>query len=480
MKYRTEPRPYQKVVVETTLGQKNHFLQLEQGLGKTKIVIDCMMAWIEAGLEGAIITSRSMVVDNWPEELAKHANFPCTIVQAQSGKMKKFETEMANSRGFTILLINDGMLRTDKGLSAATSFAEARKIALIVDESTLVKSESAEYSKRVAILAEMSEYLRLLSGEPAPQGAPDFYAQYKLVDPTLFGFRNKYQFEAIYCEMKTIFINGREKRAPNGKFLPGSQEMFEKNTAHCTTRIKKVDVLSELPEKTYIVRKFTLNPKARAIYKQLQTDYQAELEGSGEVTALLAVTRAIRLHQIACGIVRTDEGKTVPLDSGRMEVLMGLLSERPIEAKTIIWATFRSAIEQCVENIKKEYGADSVRVLYGGMTQSARQEAAKSFKEDPKVKFLVANPQTAGWGLTFTEADTAIYYCNSYNYEHRAQSEDRIHRIGQVANKVTYYDIVAEDTVEDVVMETLSRKASFSESVMLKLRELFKIKPSPE
>ena len=59
----------------------------------------------------------------------------------------------------------------------------------------------------------------------------------------------------------------------------------------------------------------------------------------------------------------------------------------------------------------------------------------------------MGTPQTGGYGITLTQANTVIYYSNGYDLEKRMQSEDRAHRIGQ-KKVVTYVDIIAEDTVE--------------------------------
>ena len=71
----------------------------------------------------------------------------------------------------------------------------------------------------------------------------------------------------------------------------------------------------------------------------------------------------------------------------------------------------------------------------------------KILRTNDKVRFFVGTPQTGGYGITLVQASTVIYYSNGYDLEKRMQSEDRAHRIGQ-KKKVTYVDIIAEDTVD--------------------------------
>ena len=58
-----------------------------------------------------------------------------------------------------------------------------------------------------------------------------------------------------------------------------------------------------------------------------------------------------------------------------------------------------------------------------------------------------------------------VYYSNTYDLEVRMQSEDRAHRIGQV-NKVTYVDILAENTVDEKIVKALRKKINLASAVM--------------
>jgi SNF2 family DNA or RNA helicase len=80
-------------------------------------------------------------------------------------------------------------------------------------------------------------------------------------------------------------------------------------------------------------------------------------------------------------------------------------------------------------------------------------------------RFFVGQVRTGGYGLTLTAASTVIYYSNSYDLEVRMQSEDRAHRIGQT-NKVTYVDLVAENTVDEKIVKALKNKINLANAVM--------------
>ena len=66
-----------------------------------------------------------------------------------------------------------------------------------------------------------------------------------------------------------------------------------------------------------------------------------------------------------------------------------------------------------------------------------------------------------GYGLTLTAAKYVIYFSNSYNLEVRQQSEDRAHRYGQTS-QVTYIDLIAADTIDEMVLHNLENKIELS------------------
>jgi SNF2 family DNA or RNA helicase len=77
----------------------------------------------------------------------------------------------------------------------------------------------------------------------------------------------------------------------------------------------------------------------------------------------------------------------------------------------------------------------------------------------------VGNPQTGGYGITLTAANTVIYYSNGYDLEKRLQSEDRAHRIGQ-KKSVTYVDLIAEKTVDEKIVKALRKKIDIASEIL--------------
>ena len=85
--------------------------------------------------------------------------------------------------------------------------------------------------------------------------------------------------------------------------------------------------------------------------------------------------------------------------------------------------------------------------------------------QNGEARFFVGNPQTGGYGITLTAAQTVIYFANSFDLAVRMQSEDRAHRIGQ-KNNVTYVDLIAEGTIDEKIVKSLRNKMDVASLVM--------------
>jgi SNF2 family DNA or RNA helicase len=195
------------------------------------------------------------------------------------------------------------------------------------------------------------------------------------------------------------------------------------------------------------------------VYNKLKKQAFA-IVNSQEVSFANKLTEILRLHQVANGFVKSDEGEiNVFEDCPKLKELLSILEEA--DGKFIIWANYVQNIKTIIHKLKEVYGANSVVSIFGEVSTEDRQEAVRKFQNDDSCRFFVGNPTTGGYGLTLTAASYVVYFSNSYNLEVREQSEDRAHRIGQKKN-VTYIDLIAERTIDEFIISALSKKLKLS------------------
>ena len=465
-KFKTKPYGHQLTALEKSWNKEIYAYFMEMGTGKTKVLIDNLAMLYDKGkVDGALIIAPKGVIGTWhkqelPQHMPDHIENVSVLWQANITKeqSRKLGNLFKTTDELHILIMNVEALSTAKGSDFAKKFLLSHKTLLAIDESTTIKNPKAKRTRNIIEISRRAQYRRILTGSPVTKNPLDLYSQCEFLSPWLLNFQSYYAFRNRYAEMKTLHIHGRSIQVVSG--FKNLNELSEKVKGF-SYRVLKEDCL-DLPDKIYMKRTITLTPEQKKVYDQMKKEALAVLNGKS-VTTVTALTQLMRLQQITCGHFSADDGTIQTIKNNRTLELMDVLEE--IEGKAIIWAHFQHDIKTVIKAIEKEYGPGSVVDYYGLTPQDQRDGNRKKFQENDKCRFLVGTPQTGGYGITLTAANTVIYYSNGYDLEKRLQSEDRAHRIGQ-KKSVTYVDILAEDTVDERIVKALRKKINIASQVM--------------
>lgn len=466
--FKLKPYQHQMEALERSFDKEEYALFCEMGTGKSKILIDTMSMLYDNGrIQGALIIAPKGVYKNWeqseiPTHIPDHVLHDIIVWSpAQTQKqLKELERAFAqNDDNLKIVIMNIEAFSTEKGTNFALRFAKSKPILMVVDESTTIKNRSAKRTKNVIKVGEVSKYRRIMTGSPITQSPLDLFSQCDFLSPHLLGFQSYWAFQSRYAVTVKRSVGTHSFNKITGyQNLPELTTNLEK----FSYRVRKEDCL-DLPEKLYIQRRVELTDEQAKVYGQLKRLAVAELE-NGLVTAQNVLTQLLRLQQVCSGFVKNDDGIISTLPHNKMNELLDVLEE--VDGKVIIWATFTNDILAIEKELKKVYGEQSVRTYYGETDVEQRQQTVRDFQDvNGPVRFFVGQPRTGGYGLTLTAAKTVIYYSNNYDLEIRLQSEDRAHRIGQ-KNKVTYVDIVTENTVDEKILKALRNKINIATQVL--------------
>lgn len=458
------PFEHQDVALERSWKETDFAYFMEMGTGKSKVFIDNAVQLYAAGLIDAVmLVAPKGVYMNWVDnELPNH--WPKQIPLISSYWSSSARPELVDQwkkfkdfKGMRWMSINVEAFSYEKGLKFAANYATAygKKMLIGIDESTTIKNITALRTKNVIAIGRKAAYRRIMTGDPVPKGPIDLYSQCSFLSPMLLGYSSFYAFRARYC-----LVVERQGGGRAFKMIIGYQRLDElrDRIAPFSYRVTKDECLN-LPPKIYRTWDVGLSKEQQAAYKQMKESAVA-LFASGEiVTATLAITQLLRMHQITCGFLRSDDGVDIPLPNPRTDALMEVLAG--IDGKVIIWATYRINIKSIVEAIMKEYGPESVVHYYGDTDTDERRAAIRNIQHG-EARFFVGNPATGRFGITLTKSHDVVYYSNSYDLEHRTQSEDRVHRIGQTAESVNYVDLICRSTVDERIIKALRAKKTIS------------------
>jgi len=466
-KFKTKPYAHQLTALEKSWDKTEYGYFMEMGTGKSKVLVDNMAMLYDKGkINGAIIIAPKGVYRNWfsqeiPNHLASHIQPKMVLWTALTSKTKdkEYQSLFETGHDLHILIMNVEALSTKKGLEFASKFMRCHETMLAIDESTTIKNPSAKRTKSILALGKAAKYRRILTGSPVTKSPLDLFTQCGFLNSYLLGYDSFYAFRNRYANMIDRNFGGRRVQ------LIGSYKRLDELAEKLKTfsyRVLKEDCL-DLPEKVYIRREVDLTDEQSKAYSTMKSAALASLKGK-MATAPHVLTQMMRLHQITCGHLKNDDGTITEIKNNRLRELINLLDE--VEGKVIIWANYVHDIEHIVKEISNEFGEDSIVQYYGAISSEQRQENIVKFQDpNSKARFFIGNPQTGGYGITLTAANTVVYYSNGYDLEKRLQSEDRAHRIGQ-EKSVTYVDFIAPKTVDEKIVKALRSKMNIANTIM--------------
>jgi hypothetical protein len=464
--FKLPPYKHQKKALELGWERESFAYLMEMGTGKSKVLIDNVtMLYDLARIEGLLVISPKSVMNSWhfdeiPTHIAEHINYrsamwdPNPKVKQKRAINRVFE----KTSELSIFIMNIEGMWTDAAFKAAQLFILSRKCLIAIDESTKIKNPKAKRTLAVNQLSLDAPYRRILTGSPVTKSPLDLFAQCFFMDARLLGHDNQYSFRRRYAVTENILFGSRRVVQVVGfKNVPE----LTKKLSKFSYRVTKEQCL-DLPPKIFEKRIVEMSKEQKQLYKEMRIMAFTELEGE-QATTTAVITQLLRLHQIVCGHLTTDDGELRTFDHNRVTGLLDLLDET--DNKVIIWANYRYDIKLIQKAIAKKYGNDSIVSYFGDTSQEERKIAIDLFQDsNSPVRFFLGNTQTGGYGITLTAANTVIYYSNNYDLEKRLQSEDRAHRIGQTSS-VVYVDLICENTVDEKIIKALREKVNIANSV---------------
>ena len=467
-KFKTKPYGHQLDALEASWNKEVFAYFMEMGTGKSKVLLDNAAILYDKGeINALLLIAPKGVYKNWydseiPTHLPDHVDTNIVLWKT-SDKSKKqqllLNTLFKPGSHLNILIMNVESFSSGNGSDFAYKFlASHPKSMVAIDEATTIKTPTSNRTKNILSLSKHCKYRRILTGSPVTKSPLDLYSQCQFLDPWLLDQQSYYTFKARYSICKKIQVNGRQVEIVVGYRNLG--ELSEKIKSF-SKRILKEDCL-DLPEKTFVKHYVELTKEQQKVYQQMKKEAIAFLDGKMQSSATV-MTQLMRLHQITCGHFTSDDGTIKDLPCQRLNELMDILEK--IEGKTIIWSHYTHDVKRIIKEIKRVYGDDSVVDYYGQTDTDSRSKNIKKFQTDDKCRFFVGTTHTGGYGITLTAGSNMIYFSNGYDLEKRQQSEARIDRIGQT-KKMTYIDIMTQDTVDERIVKALRNKVNIANTIM--------------
>jgi hypothetical protein len=441
-------RPYQR----DGLGWL-HFLQRfgfggcladDMGLGKTVQVLALLESRRQQRAEGPerpapslVVVPRSLIF-NWREEAARFSPAMRVLDHTGIGRTKGRTDHFDD---YDLILTTYGTLRRDAAHLKDVSFDY-----VIFDESQAIKNAGTASAKAARLL--QARHRLCLSGTPIENHLGELWSQFEVLNPGMLG-------------TSTALATGT-----NGNGDDTSREFLARVLRPFILRRTKSQVAADLPEKTEQTLYCKLEGAQRKQYDELRDHYrQALLERvtrDGINKAKIQILEALlRLRQAAIHPGLIDK-KRADESSAKMEALLPRLRELLDEGhKTLVFSQFTSMLSI----IRSRLDAEGVAYEYLDGKTRDRQGCVARFQDDPQCRLFLISLKAGGLGLNLTAAEYVFLLDPWWNPAVEAQAIDRAHRIGQMRH-VFAYRLIAQDTVEDRILELQQTKRSLADAII--------------
>lgn len=408
----------------------------EQGLGKSKQLIDAITAEVRAGsIQGAVIVCPNGLKSNWAGEVQKFSALSHTVFGSGRAARRGAFTAMRSA----FYIINYEAVPAE--MPSLKALLQFKPMALILDESHRIKTPDAKITKAIHKLRAYAKRRYILTGTPVANKPDDLWSQMFFLDDgealgeTFEGFQKN--FKAGHSGYQRI-------------------DELRSRIASSTLRRTKENSL-KLPPKTYTRVQVDLAPEQSEMYEKMREELELWVRSMSGAQVLeqadAILSRMVRLAQLSSNPALLDAGyNETPAKFTELDVLLKKYLADP-ERKVIVWTSFVENIHGLANRFRKYRPV----IIYGEVDNVARDRAVKAFKRDPTVRLLIANPAAAREGLTLTEANVAIYLDRTFNLVDYLQSQDRIHRISQTT-PCEIVLLIAKNTIDEFIDFSLEQK----------------------
>jgi SNF2 family DNA or RNA helicase len=475
---------HQKRALALALKQKDFAFFHDMGTGKTGTLINVLRhKYAERGhIRRTLILSPLVTLQNWKREFKNFSRISENdiivlggtgakrVAQFQYGATDPVSGDMTRNR---IFITNYESMQV-KGL--IDLIERWRPEIIICDEAHRLRNHKSIRAKAVCRITDKAEHTYIATGSPILNSAQDVFHQYKILNSgktfgdNFFAFRGRY------------FVDSNASWAGKTGYFPDYNERpelfeelhrkmyFDQVGRPIADRVLKKDCL-DLPPLVRTTIEVELSSEQRKIYTEMKNEfitYVQKIKDEGKpiaVVATLAVTKALRMQQIVTGFAKGEDGIEYPIqDNPRLEALADLLEDVG-QNKVIVWACFKENYKQIAkvcDDLKLPYCQ-----LHGELNIKEKEASMKAFREDPSIKVMIANQAAGGVGVNLVEAPVAIFYSRNFSLENDLQAEARNYRGGsEIHQKVTRYDLIAKNSIDELISDCLVKKQSISDQIV--------------
>ena len=448
MKYK--PHNYQTYATNFILEHPEAAVFLDMGLGKSVITLTAIrelcLNRFEVG-KVLVIAPLRVARDTWSTEIHKWDHLKGltysivigTVDERKSALKKKAHIYLINRENVSWLIEESGF-PFDFDM-------------VVIDELSSFKSYQAKRFRSLLKVRPKVKRIVGLTGTPSSNGLMDLWAEFRVLDlgkrlgRFITHYRNTY-FQPDKRNGMVIY---------SYKPLPGAEDAIYEQISDMTISMKAVDHL-DMPECIFNEVKVTLSDAERSKYDTLRDDLILSI-GENEIDAANAASLSNKLSQMANGAVYSADQSVIEIHDHKLDALEDLIEAA--NGKPVLVAYW---FKHDLERIKARFKVREIK--------SSKDIADWN---DGKIPVAVIHPASAGHGLNLQAGgSTLIWFGLTWSLELYQQTNARLWRQGQKSATVVIHHIIAEDTIDELILKALHKKEKSQNALIDAVRVMLK------
>ena len=440
-------------------------LAMRMGTGKSLVAL---MTIVTSGSKIILILCPRRVIAVWVGQILKHWSARTIVAAlddshgtvAERVEYAKKQMKVAAALGvpFVAIINFDACFRP--------AFSQwSLKITwdiVVVDESHRTKAPGGKASLFLKALRSHALRRLMLTGTPMPHSPLDIYAQFRFLDPRIFGTSF-----AAFRQTYAVMGGFKDKQVVNFKNLDDLQQRMYS----ICFRVDE-SVLVDVPKAVEIEYECDLDEVAMTAYDEIETGLVTEIQ-SGIVTAANAMVRLLRLQQITGGALKADQSDRYDrIDTSKIELLADILDDLGPDEPWVCFCRFHAdldAVHEAAAIAALKFG----RPDYVARELSGRIDQLEQWQNGDGMG-LAVQTSAGGIGVDLTRAAYSIFYSLSFSLGEYDQALARTVRPGQTRT-VTHIFLVVAGTIDKRIRRALARRAEVIEAVLAELQGMTEV-----
>jgi SNF2 family DNA or RNA helicase len=419
-------------------------LFVDMGLGKTVMAATAMSKMLDdlRIVRGIVIAPKNVARFVWKQEFAKWKHLKDYKVNICWGTPEQRHQAVSDN--------HDVLVCTRDNIAWLRKHYPWMWDMCVFDESTSFKNQASVRFKALKKVVPKLRSSVILTGTPIPNGYPDLWSQFYLVDKGERLGRNITTFRRRYLKKggfkgKNYVMQSEDKVAE-----------LKRTIADITVSMKAADYL-EMPELVDVDYFVELDFKTRRHYIEMEKEAVTILTEGDRITAATAAIVVNKLQQFANGIVYDEWREAHNVHDEKIQALKDIVEDNPGENFLVAYS-----YQTDLERLKAEFPYAEVI----GKDDSVIDRWNKG-----KIKMLIAHPASAGHGLNLQfGGNVVVWFGLNWSLELYMQFIKRLHRQGQM-KPVRNIRIMARHTVDEDILKSINRKYATEQDLLDYVKE---------